>query len=121
MRTGATFTDVTGPKEEVTVKEIEEQDDWESRRLWRWVAKGIRDGNFDTASKEKSKIGVRVIVVSSRKPSGSRAADRWVQNEQRQRRRDEVAGTSWEPKHFDHIDSDPICKFLSPLPPCVLD
>ena len=59
VRTGATFTDVTGPKEEVTVKEIEDQDDWESRRLWRWVAKGIRDGDFDTASKEKSKIEVR--------------------------------------------------------------
>lgn len=63
MQTGAPFTDVTGPKEEVTVKEVEDQDEWESRRLWRWVAKGIRDGDFDTASREKSKIEVRVRAV----------------------------------------------------------
>ena len=72
VRTGATFTDVTGPKEEVTVKEIEDQDDWESRRLWRWVAKGIREGDFDTASKEKSKIEVRAICVCQ-----VEVVDRW--------------------------------------------
>ncbi|KAI0729684.1 hypothetical protein C8Q72DRAFT_827296 [Fomitopsis betulina] len=94
VRTGALFTDVTGPKEEVTTKEVEDQDEWESRRLWRWVAKGIRDGDFDAASKEKSKI----------------------ENEQRQRRKDEAAaGTSWQLKHFDHIDSDPIYERLGKL------
>ncbi|KAH9948481.1 Oxysterol-binding protein [Amylocystis lapponica] len=91
---GAPFTDVTSPKEEVTVCDLEDMDDWESRRLWRWVAKGIREGDFETASREKSKI----------------------ENEQRQRRRDEqAAGTSWELKHFDHIESDPVYERLGKL------
>lgn len=94
VRTGELFTDVTTPKEEVTTVPVEEMDEWESRRLWRWVAKGIRDGDFETASREKSKI----------------------ENEQRQRRRDEqAAGTSWALKHFDHIDSDPIFEHLGRL------
>jgi oxysterol-binding protein-related protein 9/10/11 len=33
-RTGAVFTDVTGPKEEVTVRPVEDQGEWESRALW---------------------------------------------------------------------------------------
>ncbi|KAI0944507.1 hypothetical protein AcW1_002195 [Taiwanofungus camphoratus] len=92
--TGALFTDVTGPKEEVATAPVEEQDEWESRRLWRWVAKGIRDGDYDAASREKSKI----------------------ENEQRQRRKDEqAAGTVWPLKHFDHIDADPIYERLGRL------
>jgi len=55
---GVVFTDVTGPKEEVSTKPLEEQDEWESRKLWRLVAKGIREGDFETASREKSKIEV---------------------------------------------------------------
>ena len=74
----------------MTVKPIAEQSEWESRRLWGAVAKGIREGDFDTASKEKSQI----------------------ENEQRQRRRDEVAaGKTWELKHFKYIPSDPVCSF----------
>lgn len=85
---GLTFHDVTPSKEEVTVKPITEQSDWESRKLWGAVAKGIREGDFDTASKEKSRI----------------------ENEQRQRRKDEAAaGTTWELKHFKPIASDPVC------------
>jgi hypothetical protein len=53
-----TFHDVTEAKEEVTVKPIGEQDEWESRRLWCAVAKGIREGDFETASREKSCIEV---------------------------------------------------------------
>jgi len=88
------FTDVQGPKEEVTVASIDDQNDWESRKLWRYVAKGIREGDFDSASREKSKI----------------------ENEQRQRRRDEAAaGTKWELKHFQHIDSDPTYERLGRL------
>lgn len=38
-------------------------------------------------------------------------AHTFFQNDQRQRRRDEVAaGTTWPLKHFVHIDSDPICR-----------
>jgi len=84
--TGETFTDVRGPKEEVNVKGIEEQDEWETRNLWRGVANGIRSGDFETASREKTKI----------------------ENDQRQRRRDEqAAGTPWKLKYFVHVDEDP--------------
>ena len=38
---------------------LEEMNDWESRKLWQFVAKGIREGDFETASREKSKIEVR--------------------------------------------------------------
>lgn len=89
-KTGKEFTNVTSPKEEVTVAPIEEQkDEFETRRLWKKVADGIRSGDFDTASKEKSKI----------------------ENEQRQRRKDEQArGETWQLKHFEHIESDPECE-----------
>ncbi|KAI6158617.1 hypothetical protein EDD17DRAFT_988579 [Pisolithus thermaeus] len=94
VRTGAIFHDVTTPKEEVTVAPIGEQGEWESRRLWNVVAKGIRDGDFDTAAKDKSRI----------------------ENEQRQRRRDELsAGTKWELKHFKHIESCPTYERLGKL------
>lgn len=56
------FTDVQGPKEEVTVAPVDEQSEWESRRLWRHVAKGIREGDFESASREKSKIEVCLLV-----------------------------------------------------------
>ncbi|GBE87104.1 Oxysterol-binding protein [Sparassis latifolia] len=92
--TGELFTDVTSPKEEVTVRPLEEMEDFESRRLWRYVSKGIREGDFESASVAKSKI----------------------ENDQRQMRRDELAaGTRWELKHFDHIDSDPIYEHLGKL------
>ncbi|KAI0255600.1 Oxysterol-binding protein [Lactifluus subvellereus] len=93
-RTGAVFTDVTGPKEEVTVRQVEEQGEWESRALWYKVAKGIRESDFETAAREKSRI----------------------ENEQRQRRRDEAAAsTSWELKHFVHQDDDPLYERLGRL------
>ncbi|KAA1466808.1 Oxysterol-binding protein [Dentipellis sp. KUC8613] len=86
VKTGAVFTDVSGGKEEVTVAPVDDQGEWESRKLWKLVAKGIREGDFESASREKSKI----------------------ENEQRQRRRDEAAeGTTWQLKHFVHVDSDP--------------
>lgn len=85
-KTGAEFTNVTTPKEEVTVAPIETQEEFESRKLWKGVADGIRSGDFETASKEKSRI----------------------ENDQRQRRRDEQAkGETWSLKHFKHIDEDP--------------
>jgi len=57
---GPVFLDTSAPKEEVVVKPIAEQSEWESRRLWENVAKGIRSGNFDEASKDKSRIEVGV-------------------------------------------------------------
>lgn len=58
LRTGVVFTDVTGPKEEVTVRPVEEQGEWESRALWFKVANGIRESDFETAAREKSRIEV---------------------------------------------------------------
>ncbi|KAK7062614.1 Oxysterol-binding protein 4 [Paramarasmius palmivorus] len=96
-RSGTEFHDVTGAKEEVTAIGGEsdgKMGDFETRQLWKLVAKGIREGDFETASREKGKI----------------------ENEQRQRRRDEVAaGTTWQLKHFKHIDSDPLYERLGKL------
>ncbi|CAE6407384.1 unnamed protein product [Rhizoctonia solani] len=79
------FTDVSGPKEEVTVGPVEDMNEWETRKLWKLVAKGIREGDFVAASEEKSRI----------------------ENEQRQRRKDEAAaGAPWQLKHFVHVDND---------------
>lgn len=58
VKTSEVFTNVEGPKEEVTVASLEEMNEWESRKLWQFVAKGIREGDFETASREKSKIEV---------------------------------------------------------------
>ena len=68
LDTGETFTDVTSPKEEVTVGPVEGMHEFESRKLWQHVARGIREGDYETASREKSKIEVGVYHVS---PSGS--------------------------------------------------
>ncbi|KAG1740144.1 uncharacterized protein EDB91DRAFT_1133189 [Suillus paluster] len=94
LNTGGAFHDVTSPKEEITVAPIEEQSEWESRKLWFGVAKGIREGDFETAATFKGKI----------------------ENEQRQRRKDESAGgTTWELKHFKHVDNDPVYERLGKL------
>ncbi|KAG2123434.1 hypothetical protein DEU56DRAFT_51531 [Suillus clintonianus] len=91
---GAAFHDVTSPKEEITVAPVEDQSEFESRKLWHGVAKGIREGDFETAATFKGKI----------------------ENEQRQRRRDEAAGgTTWELKHFKHVDNDPVYERLGRL------
>ena len=51
--TGAVFTDVTGPKEEVAVGPVVDQGEWESRALWLKVAKGIQEFDFETAAREE--------------------------------------------------------------------
>ncbi|KAF9075780.1 hypothetical protein BDP27DRAFT_1380445 [Rhodocollybia butyracea] len=88
-KSGLDFHNVTGPKEEVTAiggEPANEMGPYETRELWKLVAKGIREGDFDAASREKTKI----------------------ENDQRQKRKQEqTAGTSWSLKHFDHEDSDP--------------
>jgi hypothetical protein len=64
-RTGVVFTDVRGPKEEVTVRPVEEQGEWETRALWLKVAKGIRESDFEAAAKEKGRIEVGSIFFQS--------------------------------------------------------
>ena len=56
------FFDTSARKEDVTVKPISEQGEWESRRLWEKVAQGIKSGNYDEASKEKSRIEVSITT-----------------------------------------------------------
>lgn len=88
-KTGEEFTNVKARAEEAMVVPVDKQDEWESRKLWQEVAKGIRTGDFNLASREKSRI----------------------ENEQRQRRRDEAAkGEKWQLKHFVKVESDPECK-----------
>jgi len=58
-KTGKVFTDVTSPKEEVTAGPMEQMEEFESRKLWGLVSQGIREGDYETASREKSKIEVR--------------------------------------------------------------
>jgi len=70
------------------------QGDFETRKLWGLVAKGIKEGDFEAASVEKTKI----------------------ENDQRQRRKDEqAAGTSWALKHFRQEASDPSYESLGKL------
>jgi len=84
------FHDVSAPKEEVTAVGGEsggKMGPMETRKLWELVSKGIRESDFDTASKEKTRI----------------------ENEMRQRRKDEIAsGVPWALKHFTPLANDPV-------------
>lgn len=64
-RTGRVFTDVTIPKEEVSAGPIEEMGEFETRKLWGLVSQGIREGDYETASREKSKIEVGTAACFS--------------------------------------------------------
>jgi hypothetical protein len=84
------FYDSSGVQKDLVVplEWTEELGEYETRKLWNLVAKGIREGDFELASKEKSRI----------------------ENEQRQKRKvEQQAGTKWELKHFEHHESDPTC------------
>lgn len=83
-----------GKKEEVSVGDVATMEDFETRKLWGAVAKGIKTGDFDTASKEKSTI----------------------ENDQRQRRKDEqAAGKTWPLKHFKLVENHPTYERLGQL------
>lgn len=70
------------------------QGPYETRTLWSWVAKGIREGDHDLASREKTKIEVH----------------------QRQMRKDELAEErKWELKHFKQHPNDPTYEKLGKL------
>ncbi|TYJ55140.1 hypothetical protein B9479_004177 [Cryptococcus floricola] len=82
---GPVFCDSTVQLEDVTVNSLQEQGEWESRKLWEKVAKGIRSGNYDQAGQEKSRI----------------------ENDQRQRRKEEEASNQpWQHVNFTHVESD---------------
>lgn len=69
FRNGGLFHDVeTVPKEEVTAvggDGLGEMGEFETRQLWKLVAQGIREGDFETASREKTRIEVGVTVFLS--------------------------------------------------------
>ncbi|WFD46249.1 hypothetical protein GLX27_000881 [Malassezia furfur] len=73
------------PRQEVSVAPIDAQGPKESRRIWKTVAEGIRTGNYDVASKDKSRI----------------------EHEQRAARKEhEKNGTKHELTYFKHITDD---------------
>ncbi|EGG05486.1 uncharacterized protein MELLADRAFT_48789 [Melampsora larici-populina 98AG31] len=80
------FLDQTEEKHLViSVKDLDQQDVYESRKVWKDVADGIRKGDFESASAAKSKL----------------------ENEQRSKRKEEVAnGTPWQMKYFKKVDVD---------------
>lgn len=64
-RKGKEFHNVNGAKEIVEPVGGEasgEMGEFETRKLWNLVAKGIREGDFDAASKEKTKIEVSLRI-----------------------------------------------------------
>ncbi|KAJ7737917.1 hypothetical protein DFH07DRAFT_966329 [Mycena maculata] len=91
------FHDVSTPKEEVHAVGGEasgEMGEMETRKLWLLVSKGIRESDFETASREKSRI----------------------ENEMRERRKHETEkGTAWALKHFTPLASDPVYEQLGKL------
>lgn len=83
---GTVFWDANAsPRKEVLVAPIEQQGPLESRRVWKKVAEGIRSGNYDLASKDKSRI----------------------ENEQRAIRKErEANNTKHELTYFTHLPND---------------
>ena len=60
------FHEVHEQKQEVVPLEwSSELGEYETRRLWFLVAKGIREGDFEIASREKSRIEVMTLFLSS--------------------------------------------------------
>ena len=56
IKTSATFTDVTGDKEEVSVRALDVQDEWESRKLWEGVTTHLVRKEYGEATKSKVAI-----------------------------------------------------------------
>ncbi|CAD7068219.1 unnamed protein product [Tilletia caries] len=82
---GGLFWDAETPRSELIVKPIEEQGEMESRRVWKVVAEGIRNGDADLANRSKAKI----------------------ENEQRAKRKQEAsAGTAHKPRYFEQVADD---------------
>jgi len=82
----------THPMPDPRVKPIEEQDKLESRRAWQKVAEGIRMGDMEVVSREKT------IIEES-------------QRELRKKEREE--NRAWERKYFERHTSDPTFETLA--------
>ncbi|KXN87506.1 Protein KES1 [Leucoagaricus sp. SymC.cos] len=92
------FHDVVSKSKEIITAVGGEKDgsqgEYETRKLWNLVAKGIREGDYELATRDKNRI----------------------ENEQRQMRKDEAAEErKWQLKHFKKHESDPIYENLGKL------
>lgn len=95
-RAGEVFFDtVSEPTAPILVKPIEEQGEFESRRVWKSVADGIRRGDFDAASVAKTAL----------------------ENAERQKRKDEKDGkiAPFVTRLCTEVPSDPQYKALAAL------
>ncbi|KAI9311918.1 hypothetical protein BX666DRAFT_1866894 [Dichotomocladium elegans] len=86
-KSSSAFLDVNELKAgEIKSKPLEEQGEWESRRVWQKVSEAIRVGDTQTAGVEKSKI----------------------ENKQRAEKRDrDGQGEVWEPVYFHWEEQEP--------------
>ena len=55
---GQLFIDAAGPTNPITVKPIEEQNEYESRRAWKVVADGIKKGELCSANSRDDSLGI---------------------------------------------------------------
>ncbi|CAO1637830.1 unnamed protein product [Parajaminaea phylloscopi] len=79
------FWDANSDRREVQVAPLEEQGPMESRNVWKTVSEGIRKQDYDTASRDKSRI----------------------ENEQREKRKKEVSNAQpHQLEYFVHVDDD---------------
>ncbi|KAF5389102.1 hypothetical protein D9757_004918 [Collybiopsis confluens] len=88
-KSGLDFHDVTGPKEEVTAIGgllSGDMGEFESRELWKLVAQGIREGDFEAASREKTKIEARILYFPIFLPPISHRAHRTSSDRDARRR-----------------------------------
>ncbi|KAI5474327.1 hypothetical protein MNV49_003542, partial [Pseudohyphozyma bogoriensis] len=91
---GKPFLDATKPKKPMTVKPVEQMGEYESRRVWKTVAEGIREGDFEKASVAKSAL----------------------ENAERQKRKDELAsGVPFKIKFFNKVENSPDYATLAAL------
>lgn len=88
----STFWDSGTGRKEVEVAPIEEQGPIESRKVWKTVAEGIKKQDYDTASRDKTRI----------------------ENEQREKRKQETnKAQPHQLEHFVHVDDDKECEYHS--------
>lgn len=82
---GSLFWDANTERRKVQVSPIEDQGPLESRRVWMTVADGIKKQDYDTASRDKSRI----------------------ENEQREKRKRELSTAQpHQLEYFVHVDDD---------------
>jgi hypothetical protein len=92
QKTSEPFLDVTQlTPAPMHVKDIEEQDEMESRKIWQKVSEAIRANDTNTAGIEKNKIETQ-------------------KREERAARQE--TGQEWEPKYFHWVDDEPTVSTL---------